>query len=69
MGDLQILSETTDRLSKSFIEKLPGKTPVHTPSSIIFVRNRMMYARGALNAQGGIRFGLRHIRTSYLYVV
>lgn len=32
------------------------------PSNINFVRNRMMYARAALNAQGGVRFGLRHIR-------
>ena len=32
------------------------------PSSISFVRSRMMYARAALNAQGNVRFGLRHIR-------
>lgn len=30
--------------------------------SIAFVRSRMMYARPALNAKGGIRFGMRHIR-------
>jgi telomerase reverse transcriptase len=35
---------------------------IHTPANIIFVRNRMLYARAALNAQGGVRFGLRHIR-------
>lgn len=33
------------------------------PSGIGFLRNRMMYARAALNARGLVRFGLRHIRT------
>jgi hypothetical protein len=33
------------------------------PSTIRFVRNRMLYARAALNAKGGVRFGMRHIRT------
>lgn len=32
------------------------------PSEITFVRNRMMYARAALNAHGLVHFGLRHIR-------
>ncbi|KAK5663294.1 hypothetical protein OQA88_3721 [Cercophora sp. LCS_1] len=31
------------------------------PSEIVFVRNRMMYARAALNARGLVHFGLRHI--------
>ena len=35
---------------------------IHSPASIAFVRNRMLYARAALNAQGEVRFGLRHIR-------
>jgi telomerase reverse transcriptase len=35
---------------------------VRTPGNIVFVRNRMLYARAALNAQGGVSFGLRHIR-------
>jgi hypothetical protein len=26
------------------------------------VRSRMLYAKAALNAKGGIRFGMRHIR-------
>jgi len=34
------------------------------PSAISFVRSRMMYARAALNAKGGVRFGMRHIRRS-----
>ncbi|XP_014554463.1 hypothetical protein COCVIDRAFT_104862, partial [Bipolaris victoriae FI3] len=33
-----------------------------TPGSITFVRSRMLYAKAALNANGGVRFGLRHIR-------
>ena len=31
-------------------------------AAIIFVRNRMFYARAALNAKGKVQFGLRHIR-------
>ncbi|KAK9770635.1 putative Telomerase reverse transcriptase [Seiridium cardinale] len=31
------------------------------PSEITFVRNRMLYARAALNARGLVHFGLRHI--------
>jgi hypothetical protein len=33
------------------------------PSAIRFVRSRMLYARAALNAKGGVRFGMRHIRS------
>lgn len=33
-----------------------------SPSDIIFVRSRMLYARAALNARGLVHFGLRHIR-------
>lgn len=35
-----------------------------SPAAISFVRNRMFYARAALNAKGGVTFGLRHIRES-----
>ena len=35
------------------------------PSAITFVRNRMFYARAALNAKGMVQFGLRHIRTRH----
>jgi telomerase reverse transcriptase len=31
-------------------------------STITFVRSRMLYAKAALNAKGGVRFGMRHIR-------
>ena len=46
-------------------ETLPGNHPKNTfraPNEITFVRNRMLYARAALNAYGRVRFGLRHIR-------
>lgn len=33
-----------------------------TPCEIAFVRSRMFYAKPALNARGGIRVGMRHIR-------
>jgi hypothetical protein len=33
-----------------------------SPSTITFVRSRMLYAKAALNAKGGVRFGMRHIR-------
>lgn len=33
-----------------------------SPSEITFARNRMLYARAALNARGLVSFGLRHIR-------
>lgn len=45
--------------------KKPGllKGENRKPSAITFVRSRMLYARAALNAKGGVRFGMRHIRT------
>ena len=42
--------------------KNAGSDEVRTPSTIRFVRSRMLYARAALNAKGGVRFGMRHIR-------
>ncbi len=43
----------------STISALPTPKP---PASITFVRNRMFYARAALNPKGKVTFGLRHIR-------
>ena len=43
-----------------------SKSAIKSPSSITFVRNRMFYARAALNAKAKVRFGLRHIRRKYL---
>lgn len=70
MGELRILPKNFANDSKA---QLPvpknGATSgnvikplVHNPSSIVFVRSRMLYSRAELNAQGGVRFGLRHIR-------
>jgi hypothetical protein len=39
-----------------------SKSEIRKPNTISFVRNRMMYARAAVNAKGGVRFGMRHIR-------
>jgi telomerase reverse transcriptase len=62
LGDLQTLP------TKPSIEintKHVLKVTVRSPSNITFVRNRMMHARAAMNKQGGIRFGLRHIREHF----
>ncbi|PVH78811.1 hypothetical protein DL98DRAFT_236130 [Cadophora sp. DSE1049] len=53
----------------------PGVMPVipktadtlRSPSNINFVRNRMMYARAALNAKREVSFGLRHIHVLNRY--
>jgi hypothetical protein len=37
--------------------------------AIRFVRSRMLYARAAINAKGGVRFGMRHIRACHTYFV
>ncbi|SLM33959.1 telomerase reverse transcriptase [Lasallia pustulata] len=42
-------------------------TDLHTPGAITLVRNRMFYARAALNAKGEVRFGLRHIHALNRY--
>lgn len=39
-----------------------GNLPKNSLATISFVRNRMFYARAALNAKGKVTFGLRHIR-------
>lgn len=38
-----------------------------SPAKICFVRNRMFYARAALNAKGKVTFGLRHIHALNRY--
>jgi telomerase reverse transcriptase len=46
------------------LEAAPGgRSPqtVRSPSTITFVRSRILYARPSVNAQGGIRFGVKHI--------
>lgn len=48
----------------TFFSKKPNSlvSENRQPNAITFVRNRMLYARAALNAKGGVRFGMRHIR-------
>lgn len=66
LGDLPHLARidenTSDRKSK--VPSLPAtkSTDIHPPATITFVRNRMLYARAALNVQGKVVFGLRHFR-------
>ena len=52
-------------LSKT-IEATPspsaGDRVIRAPGAIHIVRNRMFYARAALNASGEVTFGFRHIR-------
>ena len=52
-----VLSETDNpsRKSQQFVV-------LHNPAEINFVRNRMLYAKAALNAKGEVQFGFRHIR-------
>jgi len=47
----------------SELEDKPKTQPLR-PSEIVFVRNRIFYARAALNARGLVHSGLRHIRMS-----
>ncbi|KAF2831905.1 hypothetical protein CC86DRAFT_82738 [Ophiobolus disseminans] len=43
-------------------EVLPSqRSEQKSPGAITFVRSRMLYAKAALNAKGGVRFGMRHI--------
>lgn len=50
-------------VSSDMALKQPGLVgEARTLSKIAFVRSRMLYAKAALNAKGGIRFGMRHIR-------
>jgi len=58
LGDLQPLPTKPHADAKS----QPMAKSAKSPSNITFVRNRMMHARAAMNKQGGVRFGLRHIR-------
>ncbi|KAF4614304.1 hypothetical protein G7Y89_g15433 [Cudoniella acicularis] len=63
MGELQTCSPLNQKiLPGSLLKSIGESQTAKAPSNIAFVRNRMLYARAALNAQGGVRFGLRHIR-------
>jgi hypothetical protein len=73
LGDLPILSQNSAAVplntkgeSKISIKAEDKSNTLHSPAAISFVHHRMLYARAALNAQGGVRFGLRHIRMSLI---
>ncbi|KAF2630853.1 hypothetical protein BU25DRAFT_249279 [Macroventuria anomochaeta] len=63
--------EPDQLLKEAPVDSVPGKPASRpllsltggdrTPCKIAFVRSRMFYAKAALNAKGGIRFGMRHI--------
>jgi hypothetical protein len=72
LSDLQTLPERSDGFPLLAPASRPARTVSsveHSPSSISFVRSRMLYARAALNAQGGVRFGLRHIRGFFKSII
>ncbi|KAL8935567.1 MAG: hypothetical protein Q9211_004632 [Gyalolechia sp. 1 TL-2023] len=54
-------------LSNSDYGKSRPTSVLRSPASIRFVRNRIFYARAALNAKGKVRFGLRHIHVLNRY--
>lgn len=58
------LKQADSRLSNSRALHDVSRQTVNSPSAITFVRNRMFYARAALNTKGRVTFGLRHIRES-----
>lgn len=68
ISDLQpvpVLDSISGAVSRiNFTAKRPNSltSEDRKPNTITFVRGRMLYARAALNAKGGVRFGMRHIR-------
>lgn len=66
LGDLQILAQSGRRE----LQEAPARsqrvipTPLidRSPSSIAFLRSKILYARPTLNSRGAVTFGLRHIR-------
>lgn len=64
MFDLQPITPANTAIAQAHPTGRPGalSTGERTPCEVAFVRSRMFYAKAALNAKGGIRFGMRHIR-------
>ncbi|KAI9772335.1 MAG: hypothetical protein M1840_001084 [Geoglossum simile] len=56
-----------DKIVHGKVTPKPKHTDLHTPGNITFVRNRMLYARAALNPKGDVRSGLRHIHVLNRY--
>ena len=71
LGDLQVLPISNGSICRSHPSALDNSVHAggistamkpRAESSITFVRQRMLYARAALNANGKVALGLRHIR-------
>ncbi|ORY16221.1 hypothetical protein BCR34DRAFT_118881 [Clohesyomyces aquaticus] len=67
----QAVQPLLKNIAKTYGGKSANSRALHpearTPSAIVFVRSRMLYARAALNAKGGVRFGMRHIHVLNRY--
>ncbi len=61
LGELPILGQNL-RLEATVKRGMNDKRVPRTPSSVNFVRSRMMYARASTNVKGDVHFGLRHNR-------
>ena len=59
--EIKVLRSKPDFYNTSTSCHVPQST-LKSPAAIDFVRNRMFYARAALNAKGKVTFGFRHIR-------
>jgi telomerase reverse transcriptase len=51
---------------KQEIDRREQITQPRTASEIVFVRNRMLYGKAALNSRGEVKSGLLHIRMSLI---
>ena len=56
------LKQADSAVSNTHVLHSISRETVNSSSAISFVRNRMFYARAALNTKGRVTFGLRHIR-------
>ncbi|KFY02560.1 hypothetical protein O988_02079 [Pseudogymnoascus sp. VKM F-3808] len=63
LGDLQILAQSGQTPAK--VQRIiPTPLIDRSPSSIAFLRSKVLYARPTLNSRGAVTFGLRHIQVS-----
>ncbi|TVY37815.1 Telomerase reverse transcriptase, partial [Lachnellula subtilissima] len=67
LGELQTVLAERPPSKSPVLKSKQNKVVNHGLSAITLVRNRIFYARAALNAKGGVRFGLRHIHVLNRY--
>jgi telomerase reverse transcriptase len=77
IGGIPISELVNNRKLSSSPSHVTGKAPAEgtkkgssaprSPGSITFVRSRILHARPSLNAQGGVRFGMKHIHVLNRY--